>query len=380
MKRFHILLLSVVSLSLIVSSCGKSTVPGTQDGNWYRFVAPFQGPARSHAVSFVINQTQNAVTSASFGTTAYVGTGVDNYNTKYNDFFQATPSGDSTLSWTQIANFPGVGRTDAVAFSIGGIGYVGLGQDSALNPLSDFYSYDSTSGNWSQIASFGGAARYLSVGFGIQNYGYVGTGYDTRFYYGDFWKFDPSAGPLGAWTESTTFTGYKRSSAVSFVYNNIGYVVTGIGESNGVVNDFYRFSPNGAPADSYHQAQAANSWLHLNSITNVSTSTFDDGYTNIQRSGAVAFVMDGVTSGLGSPDSGRPKAFLTCGSAGSSTWEYDILSDLWTSRTAFENNSVNYAVAFTINNRGFVTTGASGSTGVSSSIEFFPDQVYNAQD
>lgn len=373
MKRFHILLLSVGALSVIISSCGKTTVPGTQDGNWYRFVSPFQGPARSHAVSFVINQDGNGN-----GTTAYVGMGVDNFNTKYNDFYKATPSNDSTISWAQVSNCPGVPRTDATGFSIGAEGYVGLGQDSALNPLRDFWQYDSTSNAWTQKADFIGSPRYLATGFGIQNYGYIGTGYDSRFYYGDFYRYDPSA---DAWQSWTTFTGYKRYSAVSFVYNNIGYIVTGIGENGGLQNDFYRFSPNGAPADKYHAAQGANTWLHLNAITNVSTATFDDGYINIERSAAVVFVLNGITSGLGSPDNGRPKAFLTCGTAGSSTWEYDILSDLWTSRTAFEAaTSLNFAVAFTINNRGFVTTGASGTQGVSATSEFFPDEVYNQQD
>jgi hypothetical protein len=374
MKRFHILLLSVVSLSVIISSCGKTTVPGTQDGNWYRFVSPFQGPARSHAVSFVINQDGNGN-----GTTAYVGMGVDNFNTKYNDFYQATPSGDSTISWAQVSSCtPCVPRTDATGFSIGKEGYVGLGQDSALNPLRDFWQYDSATNSWAQKADFTGNPRYLATGFGIQNYGYIGTGYDSRFYYGDFYRYDPSA---DSWQSWTTYTGFKRYSAVSFVYNNIGYIVTGIGENGGLQNDFYRFSPNGAPADAYHVAQAANTWLHLNAITNVSTATFDDGYINIERSGAVVFVLNGVISGLGSPDNGRPKAFLTCGTGGSSTWEYDIVSDLWTSRTAFEAaTSLNFAVAFTINNRGFVTTGASGTQGVSATSEFFPDQVYNAQD
>lgn len=373
MKRFHILLLSVGALSVIISSCGKTTVPGTQDGNWYRFVSPFQGPARSHAVSFVINQDGNGN-----GTTAYVGMGVDNFNTKYNDFYQATPSGDSTISWAQVNSCPGIPRTDATGFSVGNKGYIGLGQDSALNPLKDFWQYDSASNAWTEKASLPGNARYLATGFGIQNYGYVGTGYDSRFYYGDFWRYDPSS---DTWQPWTTFTGFKRYSAVSFVYNNIGYIVTGIGENGGLQNDFYRFSPNGAPADPYHVAQAPNTWLHLNAITNVSTATFDDGYINIERSASVVFVLDKILSGLGSPDSGRPKAFLTCGTAGSSTWEYDILSDLWTSRTAYEAaSSLNFAVAFTINNRGFVTTGASGTQGVSATSEFFPDEVYNQQD
>ncbi len=372
MTRFHISLLSFAAFSVVLFSCGKTTIPGTQDGNWYREVPPFQGPARSHAVSFVINQDGNGN-----GTTAYVGTGVDNFNTKYNDFYQATPTSDSSITWTQVTNMPGVGRTDAVAFSVGNKGYVGLGQDSATNVLRDFYQYDSTSNSWTRIADFAGNARYLAVGFGIQNFGYVGTGYDGRFYYGDFWKYDPTS---GNWEAAPSFKGNKRASAVAFVYGNRAFVVTGIGENGSPVNDFYVYSPNAVTVTTISGTfnQTAESWLRLNPIANINTATFDDGYSNIMRSQAVAFVMTGVQTGI--TGTGGAKAFLTCGTAGSSTWEYDIARDLWTTRTAFESASVNYGVAFTIENRGFVTTGLAGGTGVSGTSEFFPDQVYNSLD
>src|SRR5665811_2055506 len=106
MKRFHISLLSIVSLSVILYSCGKSTLPATQDGNWvYR--GDFLGTARSNAVSFVLNAS-----------TAYVGTGVDFQFKKYSDFFQLILNGNNT-SWEQVATCPSVGRTDGVGFSIG---------------------------------------------------------------------------------------------------------------------------------------------------------------------------------------------------------------------------------------------------------------------
>lgn len=375
MNRFHISLLSLASFSLILFSCGKSTIPGTQDGNWYREVAPFEGPARSHACAFTINEN-----GTGSGTTAYVGTGVDNFNQKYTDFYQAVPGGDSSLIWTQVAGLNtlgAVGRTDAVAFSIGNQGFVGLGQDSAFNPLKDFYQYDSASNTWTRIADFPGNARYLAVGFGLKGYGYVGTGYDSRFYYGDFWKYDPTA---QAWSQSTTFQGFKRAGAVSFVYGNRAYVVTGLGESNSNLNDFFVFSPFDTTVNiitgQFHQA--ANSWLRLNPIQNVNPATFDDGYANIMRSNAVAFVMTGVTTGI--TGTGGVKAFLTCGTGGTATWEYDLNRDLWTPRTAYESAAVNYAVGFTIQNRSFVTTGLAGGSGVSSTSEFFPNEVYNSLD
>lgn len=99
-------------------------------------------------------------------------------------------------TWVEKASLPiaasGVinGRKNATAFTIGQYAYVGLGEtrDSAAYPytdFSDFWKYDSNTDSWTQIADFPGTAKVNAVGFSINGIGYVGTGYndDTVYYY-----------------------------------------------------------------------------------------------------------------------------------------------------------------------------------------------------
>jgi N-acetylneuraminic acid mutarotase len=355
MKRFHISLLSILSLSVILYSCGKTTLPPTQDGNWvYR--GDFLGTARSHAVSFVINEN-----------TAYVGTGIDYQSTKYNDFYQLILNGPNT-SWEQVASCPGAARTDAIAFSVGNEGYVGMGQDQVNNLLSDLWQYDSASNAWTQKASMpqvnGISGRYGAVAFGIGSYGYMATGFNG-FYLNDFWKYDPGA---DSWVQQPTYGGYKRQYAVAFTYNNKGYIVTGQGDgsSSTSVNDFWVFDPS---------LPVASSWVEKRHITNVDPDTFDDAYLTIVRSGAVGFVIKGVKT-----DAGGDMAYITTGSAGSITWEYHFALDLWQQKTSFERSSRSYAVGFSVQNRGFVALGISGSSNDEDLNEFHPDEVFNSLD
>ncbi len=80
-------------------------------------------------------------------------------------------------AWVQKTNVGGLARYGAVGFSIGGKGYIGLG-NPASGPgfANDFWEYDTTSNAWTQKANFGGAGRQGAVGFSIDSKGYIGTG------------------------------------------------------------------------------------------------------------------------------------------------------------------------------------------------------------
>src|ERR1700680_533032 len=112
MKRIYFNLFSVFFLFTLFS-CGKNSIPYTQDGDWAA-ESQLNGPARSEAVSFVINNF------------AYVGTGWDGLNTRYTDFWKYDPAGNV---WSQVTSMPGAGRSSAIAFSANGKGYVGTGYD-----------------------------------------------------------------------------------------------------------------------------------------------------------------------------------------------------------------------------------------------------------
>ena len=269
--------------------------------------------------------------SASYDNIGYFGTGYDD-DDRYNDFWSYDPVKNS---YTQLPDFIGTPRLGAVAFACAGKIYIGTGNDNSTKyGLNDFYEYDIAAGSWTQIADFPGTARYGAVAFSINDVGYVGTGYDGN-YKKDFYKYDPAT---TEWTKVTALEGSSRYEAVAFVIDNIAYVCTGLNSSS-YVNDFWKYDG------------VADDWIQLRNIADTNDDeSYDDDY-DIKRSEAVAFVADG-------------KGYVCTGgqgSAGSDTWEYDPATDLWDEKTGFEGASRKGAVAFSLNNIGYVLLGRNGS-------------------
>ncbi|HUZ61462.1 MAG TPA: kelch repeat-containing protein [Hanamia sp.] len=333
-------ILGLLVFSMVLPSCKNNTTT-TILGNWVT-QSEFDGVARSEAVSFVI------------GDTAYIGTGFDGTN-RLNDMWSFSPNAGATGYWFQEADFPGVPRSSAVAFALNGMGYVGTGYDG-VNNLGDFWKFDPTMNTWTRVADFGGYARYDAVAFSVDGKGYVSTGYDGN-YLKDFWEYNDTT---NTWSQQVGMGGFKRSGAVAFVYKNQAYIVTG--NNNGqttTVNDLWRFDPTANPT-----------WTALRDITNVSTDTYDDLYTDITRTNAVAFVMGAY-------------AYITTGNNGSvmtSTWQYDIQHDQWYSKTAYEGLAREGAVGFTVDDTGYVGTGASGTQYFDDLRLFQPNAAYNSAD
>ncbi|HLX90701.1 MAG TPA: kelch repeat-containing protein [Puia sp.] len=347
MKQVHLSFLLIGAISVVLTSCQSSAVPYTQDGNWvYR--GDFDAIPRSEAVSFVINDS------------AYVGMGVDANFIRYNDLWSFDPV---TFNYSQLASCPGVARNSAVGFSVNGEGYVATGYDG-YNMLSDCWQFDPVGNAWTQKASFIGSGRYDAIAFSVGNYGYVGTGYDGN-YKKDFYRYDPSS---DSWSASISYPGHTRTQAITFVYNDSAYVVTG-NSSGSVVDDFWRFDPN---------LDVANQWRELRHISNFSPDTYDDGYTTIERSNGVGFVLTNTKS-----DGGGDRAYITTGVNGalmSQTWAYNFATDLWNQKTPMERGARQGSVGFTVNNQAFVALGLSGNTPISETDQWYPDDPYNQQD
>ncbi|MBS1665136.1 MAG: hypothetical protein JST68_29085 [Bacteroidetes bacterium] len=337
------LLLSTIGIFCFFSnfSCSKVNLPDTQLGNWVQ-AAPIGNSPRGYCASFVI------------GDRAYVGLG---YNEsaprpgRLKDFW--TFSVDS--GWTQLEDFPGAPRSNAAAFTIGNYGYVGVGWDEA-NIYQDFYQYDPAGHRWTKKADYHDP-RYDAVGFSVQGKGYIGTGFNV-YAKNDFYRYDPDQ---DSWTlvPGTSGNFSKRTRAVAFVYKDKAYIVTG--SSNGVMTrDMWSFDPSQSSA-----------WHQLPNITNTDSRTFDDGYTDIQREYATAFVNG-------------DQAYLTTGSNVSmqtSTWAYDFASEQWTRRTSYPKSPRNGAVSFTIKGFSFLGTGFSGSNATYDDFDQFqPKVAFNPND
>lgn len=324
------------------SSCHKVGLSWAQDGNWVQSAAIGLYP-RGYASSFVI------------GDVAYVGLGMNESiggKGRLTDFWAF--SLDS--GWRQKADFPGPARSNAAAFSMDGYGYVGTGTDG-INAFHDFYRYDPVANTWTVRDSFPGGSRYDAIGFGLKGKGYIGTGFNI-YWMNDFYQYDPQS-DTWARTPGTAGNFSKRKGAVSFVYHDTAYIIGG-SVSGGMARDAWAFDPS-----------LKIPWIPLHNITNTDPGSFDDGYTDLQREYASAFVNGN-------------HAYLVLGRNGTlitSTWEYDFVQDTWSRRTAYPRQPRFGAVAFTVSGQSFIGTGSSGSnTTFDDFNRFVPDQAFNPND
>jgi N-acetylneuraminic acid mutarotase len=387
MKRINITLFTLMLLAIFFSCTkSKSSTTSTAGTGLWASRASLSGIAAfGAAASFTVNNV------------AYVGTGLNPLapNQKLTTLYKYTPASipattngfDSAEgSWTQMGAFPGQPRSNAVGFNIGNTGYIGSGlANDGVTALADFYAYDPGSNAWSQISSMhtGSASypRFDAVAFSFDTTAYVLTGTDNNNTFADVWRYSPSA---STWIQQFNFPGSPRSGAISFVYKNQGYIVTGYTPGskwaiNDLSYDFWKFSPT--------QTDSTLQWARLRDIYNTNSANYDDGYTNIIRNKASGFLILGQPAG--------DKAYITLGSNNgtdiTSTWEYDFSSDLWTPRASFQGTPRASAVGFTLTGtvpatagaattRGFVATGLNqgSSAAFADCYEFFPNQqVHN---
>jgi N-acetylneuraminic acid mutarotase len=314
------------------SSCKKSDTTDTYTGDWISS-ADFDGPGRTEAVSFVV------------GDHAYITSGYEKDDIRLTDTWSYD---QNSSTWSLMASMPGVPRNSAVAFTIGTVAYVGTGYDGT-NYLNDFYSYNTATNTWDTIANFTGTPRMGAVGFGLANgKGYVGTGYDDDWQK-DFWVYDPAT---NQWAQSASYNGKKRTDAVAFVINNRAYLVSGT--NNGTYNpDMWQFNPDNG------------TWAQERQIINVSDDSYDDLYTDIERSNATVFVMSGI-------------AYMSTGTNNgvlASTWAYDPTQDLWTEKTGLEAAPREGAISFSLNNRGYLGLGNNSSVRFDEMWEFAPNNT-----
>jgi N-acetylneuraminic acid mutarotase len=258
----------------------------------------------------------------SIGGKAYIGVGFVMAGatlTYRKDFWEYDPATDS---WTQKADFGGVGRYNAVGFSVGNKGFIGTGI-SATGVRKDFWQYDVTTNSWIQRLDIPGAAREQAFAFAIGNRGYIGGGYSSGFGdFQDFYEFDPSS---NSWTARADFAGGKRSGGAGFAINTKGFVAGGYSSSTDTwYKDFWDFD------------QAGNVWTQRTDLP------------GNPRTRATAFALAGYGYvGLGNSESGYDGQFF----------QYAVPTDTWITRPFFSGPSTtNFGtgIATNIGNRAFV--------------------------
>ena len=283
----------------------------SQTQNYWTRKADFTGLKRERAVAFSINGK------------GYLGTGVDTTDVVRNDWWEYDPTLDT---WTQKANIT-TARRNAIAFAIGDKGYVGTGMDNADanfgTTLSDFWEYDPVANTWTAKASFpgsGGGGIYFATGFSADNKGYIcGGKRGPNDYTAEFWEYKPLT---NAWAQRQDFPGGVRYQLCSFSVDNMGYVGLGI-DQDVFRKDIWQYNP------------ATNQW------------TAKNDFLGGERGAVTTFTLG-------------QRGFIVLGSDGGfkkDLWEYNPFDDSWSIRANFGGSERKNAIAFVIGDSAFVGTG-----------------------
>lgn len=308
-----------------------------QGNNTWTKKADFAGLKRERAIAFSINDM------------GYVGTGVDTAEVVHNDLWQYDPTLDT---WAQVANVPGSVRRNAVAFTINDKGYVGTGIDlvQASQPgattLSDFWEYDATLNSWTQKANYPGGfgfGVYFATGFAVGSKGYICCGkLGPNNYINQLWEYKPA---IDQWAQLPAFPGGVRYQLSSFVVDYSAYV--GLGTDQ----DAYR-------KDIWEFNTATNQWTQRADLP------------ASQRSAATTFSLG-------------QRGYVCLGSNGGlldDLWEYNPFTDNWSSKATYGGSPRKGAFSFTANGRAYVGTGKGYSGKKASMHEYNPSLVIGIEE
>lgn len=139
---------------------------------------------------------------------------------------------------------------------------------------------------------------------------------------------------IGNWINCYQSDAKARSQAVSFTIGEYGYLATGYyGTNKELVKDCWRFDPSN------------NQWSRIDSLP--------DGFTG--RIDAVGFSANGKGYVCTGYYNLSPTAELK------DLWEFDPASDTWTRKADFPGTARYGAVAFSVNNKGYVLGGYDGT-------------------
>lgn len=247
--------------------------------------------------------------------------------------YQFTTTSDTNLWILKTSTIASRGRYGAVCFTIGDSAYMGTGNDG-LSPLKDFWKYDANEETWTQVAELTGAARQSAAAFAIGNYGYVTTGENTILsdedVLRDCYRYNAED---NYWEKlGNAFSGPRIKNAVAFSLEDKGYI--GLGDLNdSPIDNFYEYDPS----------------MEENSTPWTSITAFPGG----ERTKAIVFTIESNNTSI---------AFVGLGENEDGDFQNDIWpfygeSTSWSSSITFPGDARIHAVAFGVDDEGYITTG-----------------------
>lgn len=252
----------------------------------------------------------------------------DGENLNFNSSNNPDAVNASLLGWTQVSSFPSGGRIGAFGFSIGNKGYAGTGFASD-STAGDFWEYDPVNNSWSRKPDFPGGNRAHATSFSIGNKGYVVLGLSTGGPQGnqfamDLWEYDSET---STWTKKADFPTkpFAINASTAFSIGNRGYVGISCGDLQ-----LYEYNPD------------TNRW------------TKKAGFPGGNRFGTVGFSVAGkgyIGLGVLKSNTGGPDVLM------SDIWEFNPSTNTWIRKADFSGGPRGEAVAFSIQDKGYVTGG-----------------------
>jgi hypothetical protein len=257
-----------------------------------------------------------------------------------------------------------------------GLGYVApyrnntIGTEREKEWLKDFYKFDSKTETWTQLPDFPGKGRRDAIAFSINGYGYVGTGRGlgegggSEMSLKDFYCFDPRT---ETWKE-IPFNGVARYGGSAFVIGGAAHVCLGVEDNMVYAKDHYKFIPG---------TNGEGTWQQMQGLWDKPRNRQDAFYDRIPRAHAVSFIAS-------NNEEEKDYAYVATGDRNQQyTWWYDHKRDLWHEVEDFPvisgSATVRQAVSFTIEEngikRGYFTTGGTyiDSGPVSQTWYFIPN-------
>lgn len=195
--------------------------------------------------------------------------------------------------WNSIADFPGVGRQNAVSFNNRNSAFVGLG-DNGDSTFNDFWKFDYYENTWSRKADFPGNVRE-PIFFSYYDNGYIMSGHCGCK---DFWSYNYGT---DKWTKKADCPVSDLYHAAVFTVDQYAYICSGL-QNGSLQNNMWRYD------------LVNDKWDQLRD------------YPGTPVELAVGFSFDGrgiVTTG--NKAGGKSKEL----------WQYDPNTDLWTRKADF---------------------------------------------
>lgn len=168
-------------------------------------------------------------------------------------------------SWVQKLPFPAKGMREAVCFSIGEFGFVGITQTR------EFWAYNSITNQWNRKANLPNGIGFQPTSFVIGDKGYVGFGSNNVTGSNVLWQYDIIS---DSWTQMASIPSNGKRAAFGFAIGHKAYVGGG----------FY----DGDELWEYDSEQ--NNWLRKNDIPHL--KRFPNNSGDYFAIGAFSFVLN----------------------------------------------------------------------------------------